>query len=209
MWDTVKSYGGLDPVMLPHLRHNPIVANVRHALALDERRAWFKATTWGLLDRDEDGAMTRLRDADRPRYARQSIAEVWFTGCHSDIGGGGREETTARIALRWMLGEAVEVAPPLGLNAAGEALLARPDPPGRPEVHESSSRSWRVVEALPRREIDNDGDYPRSLPARGSDGRRDPTTLLRGGTYDVHATVPGGASLPGGPRVVATKAPPG
>src|SRR5262249_54132175 len=30
VWDTVKSYGGLCPIMLPHLRHNPIVAHVRH-----------------------------------------------------------------------------------------------------------------------------------------------------------------------------------
>jgi uncharacterized protein (DUF2235 family) len=29
LWDTVKSYGGLKPVMLPHLRHNPSVATVR------------------------------------------------------------------------------------------------------------------------------------------------------------------------------------
>src|SRR6476659_3058634 len=34
VWDTVKSYGGIRPVMLPHLRHNPIVDAVRHAVAL-------------------------------------------------------------------------------------------------------------------------------------------------------------------------------
>jgi hypothetical protein len=37
LWDTVKSYGGVIPVSLPHLRHNPIVRTVRHALALNER----------------------------------------------------------------------------------------------------------------------------------------------------------------------------
>ncbi len=46
VWDTVKSYGGLTPAILPHLRHNPDVSHVRHALAIDERRAWFKPTTW-------------------------------------------------------------------------------------------------------------------------------------------------------------------
>ena len=25
IWDTVKSYGGFRPIILPHLRHNPIV----------------------------------------------------------------------------------------------------------------------------------------------------------------------------------------
>ena len=68
VWDTVKSYGGLKPVMLPHLRHNPDVTHVRHALAIEERRAWFKPTTWGLLDGDEDGAMTRI-DTARVRAA--------------------------------------------------------------------------------------------------------------------------------------------
>ncbi len=42
----MKSYGGLTPAILPHLRHNPDVSHVRHALAIDERRAWFKPTTW-------------------------------------------------------------------------------------------------------------------------------------------------------------------
>src|SRR5262249_24569442 len=36
IWDTVKSYGGIWPIMLPALRHNPIVRTVRHALALNE-----------------------------------------------------------------------------------------------------------------------------------------------------------------------------
>jgi uncharacterized protein (DUF2235 family) len=64
VWDTVKSYGGLIPVVLPHLRHNPDVSHVRHAVALDERRAWFKPTTWGGLDSDEHAAMTRLTERD-------------------------------------------------------------------------------------------------------------------------------------------------
>jgi uncharacterized protein (DUF2235 family) len=32
LWDTVKSYGDLRPVLLPHLRHNPIVGTVCHAM---------------------------------------------------------------------------------------------------------------------------------------------------------------------------------
>jgi uncharacterized protein (DUF2235 family) len=65
VWDTVKSYGGLWPVMLPHLRHNPIVKHVRHAIALDEKRGWFNMTTWGRLDSDRDRAMTRLEPCER------------------------------------------------------------------------------------------------------------------------------------------------
>lgn len=109
LWDTVKSYGGLRPVLLPHLRHNPDVAHVRHALALDERRAWFKETTWGRLDLDRDNAMTRVAPG---ALDHQDIAEVWFTGCHGDVGGGGARTDTASIALRWMLGEAAAVDRP-------------------------------------------------------------------------------------------------
>ena len=62
LWDTVKSYGGIRPIMLPHLRHNPCVRTVRHALALNERRSWFDATTWGRLDLDKQGAFVRLKE---------------------------------------------------------------------------------------------------------------------------------------------------
>jgi hypothetical protein len=47
IWDTVKSYGGIWPKSLPHLRHNPIVKTIRHALALDEHRSRFIPTSWG------------------------------------------------------------------------------------------------------------------------------------------------------------------
>jgi uncharacterized protein (DUF2235 family) len=120
LWDTVKSYGGLIPVILPHLRHNPIVSIVRHALALNERRSWFNATTWGRLDSDRTGAELRIK-CD-PGYQLQDIEEVWFRGCHSDIGGGDAEAITGMIALRWILGEAAAVG--LRLNENGKSVLA-------------------------------------------------------------------------------------
>ena len=186
VWDTVKSYGGLKPVMLPHLRHNPDVAHVRHALAIEERRAWFKPTTWGLLDGDEDGAMTRI---DKAAYGQQDISEVWFTGCHSDVGGGGAETTTTRVALRWMLAEAAAVDPPLLVSDSGWSLLASEDPPGPLPIQESWKLSWRVMEQIPRKEIDNSGVYPRLVGHRGSDGVRKPSDSKRKGTVAVHSTV--------------------
>ncbi len=209
LWDTVKSYGGIDPVILPHLRHNPIVAHVRHALALNERRAWFKPTSWGLLDSDDAGAMTRLKPEDRLLFDAQDIAEVWFVGCHSDIGGGAREETTARIALRWMLGEALHVDPGVRLNHDGKALLAADDPPGPPQIHESWNRGWRLVEAVPRKEIDNSGTYPVKKAARGSDGKRAPENLQRGKKVVLHATVGNAVSISGDVEIRHTKSLPG
>ena len=126
LWDTVKSYGGLRPVMLPHLRHNPSVAIVRHALALDERRGWFDVTTWGALDSDSqpDAAMSRLDEATLAAIRTQDVAEVWFSGCHADVGGGAGNVRTSDIALRWMLGEAADAG--LKLNAMGRGFLATP-----------------------------------------------------------------------------------
>lgn len=193
LWDTVKSYGALIPVSLPHLRHNPIVLTVRHALALNERRAWFNATTWGQLDSDEGGAKLRLKEKDLPSYQSQDIEEVWFRGCHSDIGGGDEQELTARIALRWMLGEA---AVDLRLNEDGKRMLKGDDPPGPPEIHESFRWWWWFLECIPRKEIDNSGLYPVKKPAYGRTGKRNPDKLRRQKKVLVHTSVGDPHSIP-------------
>lgn len=195
IWDTVKSYGGLNPIALPHLRHNPIVAHVRHALALHERRAWFKPTTWGQLDQDkgEEGAMARVEPDER--YSRQTIDEVWFAGCHSDIGGGAEEYATAMIALRWMLGEAVNVPGSLRLNDRGKIALAKRDPPGLPWIHPSRGPLWRATEYLPRREIYN---LKRTVKRwrLGPNGRRNVLEYLRNNQVRVHISAEGCHSIP-------------
>jgi uncharacterized protein (DUF2235 family) len=203
LWDTVKSYGGLIPIRLPHLRHNPIVRHVRHALALNERRAWFKPTTWGLLDLDRKGAMTRLKNEHLPMYEKQDISEVWFVGCHSDIGGGDHANVTARIALRWMLGEAINVDPGVRLNDEGKELLKMADP--SPQVHESWNLVWRFVEKVPRKEIDNSGKYPIRKVAIGSDGKREPLKLRRDNKVCLHASVGNMYSAPDEPKLCQTK----
>jgi uncharacterized protein (DUF2235 family) len=183
LWDTVKSYGGLVPVILPHLRHNPSVDHVRHALALDEERAYYKPTTWGLLDSDGEygKAFSRLAVEDLPFYIKQDVAEVWFAGHHSDVGGGAEEQHTATITLRWMLGEAVNIPSPLELNPSGRQLLAEKDPDDAPLLH-PRGRGWRLLELLPRKEIDNDRQWPELIGARGCNGRRRLEKFRRGGT---------------------------
>lgn len=187
LWDTVKSYGGFVPVMLPHLRHNPIVRTVRHALALNERRSWFNATTWGQLDSDKCGAKVRLKAKDLSKYENQDIEEVWFRGCHSDIGGGDAEETTAEVALRWMLSEAHAAG--LLLNNKGECVLRMDDPTTPVEIHESLKGIWWLTEILPRWEIDNSGTFPARKFVWGSTGRRSPDRLMRKGKISLHKAV--------------------
>jgi len=189
VWDTVKSYGGLRPVMLPHLRHNPIVGAVRHAVALDEQRGWFDVTTWGRLDldRNKDAAWWRLSDEERSEIEAQDIQEVWFRGCHSDVGGGNGNPKTECIALRWMLGEAV--AKDIAINEAGKSLLAPPKDPERAEIHESHTAAWRAIERVPRLTIDNSGTWPRRVPAPAPNARREPLKFLRDGYVSVHESV--------------------
>ncbi|MFC8668546.1 T6SS phospholipase effector Tle1-like catalytic domain-containing protein [Streptomyces sp. NPDC057199] len=205
LWDTVKSYGGLNPIYLPHLRHNPIVKHVRHALALHEQRAWFKPTTWGQLDVDACGAMTRIRKADLPRYEEQDIDEVWFAGWHSDIGGDEETDSSARIALRWMLSEAVNLESGIVLNGDGRALVEEGDPTGAPAIHRAQNAAWWVAEQVPRRDINNSGVYPVKKWAQGSDGRRSPDHLRRGGLVYVHETAESMHDIPGDIEIRSTR----
>lgn len=196
VWDTVKSYGGIKPVILPHLRHNPTVSTFRHAIALDERRAWFQHTTWGRLDIDQDKAMTRLSPADRELVLEQDVCEVWFTGAHSDVGGGDVTNPGSRIALRWMLGEALNADPPLLLNKAGVDLMELAEPPGDAQIHDLRDRKWAAVEWIPHWEIDNSGVLPRRVFKLRGHGERHPGETLRNGKVYVHSSVKETRSIP-------------
>jgi uncharacterized protein (DUF2235 family) len=179
LWDTVKSYGGLFPRMLPHLRHNASVHTVRHALSLNESRGWFEVTTWGWLDSDQkkDAAASRLDPDDIAKIKTQDVAEVWFTGCHADIGGGGHSDRSASIALRWLLGEANQAG--LRLNAYGRWFLACPSEYESADVEDSRSRPWKVVDWLPRAGIKNDKTWPRHVYARRASPRRPQDSVRR------------------------------
>ncbi|KAF8269883.1 hypothetical protein EI94DRAFT_1681284 [Lactarius quietus] len=97
VWDTVCSVGFI-PRQLPFTASNTTVRFFRHALALDERRATFLVNPWHRRQRDD------LHDDER---AKTDVREVWFAGCHADVGGGSVPDSTenslARISLRWMI----------------------------------------------------------------------------------------------------------
>ena len=67
---------------------------VRQAVAIDERRAKFPYVA----------LRSSLEYGDRG-----NSQEVWFPGVHSDVGGGYPEERSglSKLALRWMMGEAL------------------------------------------------------------------------------------------------------
>ncbi|WP_082767517.1 DUF2235 domain-containing protein [Bosea sp. PAMC 26642] len=117
VWDTVKALGikGISD-LLPG-RHsfnndllNPKVAHGRQALSIDENRKTFKPEIW-----DERGAPPR------------QIEQRWFSGVHTDIGGGyGLAMGLSDITLTWMLDAATMIDPPLLVDPLLVAEL-RPD----------------------------------------------------------------------------------
>ncbi|KAH8987362.1 hypothetical protein EDB86DRAFT_2808911 [Lactarius hatsudake] len=137
VWDTVCSVG-LIPHTLPFTHSNTAVRYFRHAISLDEHRAKFKANHWHLRhEHDHKGTNLgemprsnhrhphyhsshhrRHHDRDHKKNGEEDpedgqwetdVREVWFAGCHCDVGGGsvpnGTRNSLARIPLRWMIRE--------------------------------------------------------------------------------------------------------
>lgn len=138
VWDTVSSVGALhNPVKLPFSARNPDIVIGRHAVAIDERRAFYRQNLWFPLP-------------------GQNIKQVWFAGAHCDVGGGYPEPDSglSKIALEWMVAEARaagllvnqhELDRILGRSGTG---FARPDPAAT--LH-NSLKCWWWAELIPRR----------------------------------------------------------
>jgi uncharacterized protein (DUF2235 family) len=103
VWDTVSSVGWIEnPLKLPYIANNPDIQIGRHAVAIDERRAFFRSHLW-----------RKPSDASRP-YGPRDVKQVWFPGVHADVGGGYPEAESglSKLALQWMLDEARASAAP-------------------------------------------------------------------------------------------------
>lgn len=99
---------------------DPDVQHARHAMAIDEDRADFPRVGWGARQAAID---TKDRE---PKWLKQ----VWFPGCHSDIGGSypEAESRLSDIALDWMIDELKDCVPSIRIN---ENILNRaPNPLG-------------------------------------------------------------------------------
>ncbi len=138
IWDTVTSVGWFgNPLAVPYTAVNPDIATVRHAVSIDERRAFYRQNLW--------------RGAD-PGQCR----EVWFAGVHSDVGGGYAESDNglSQITLEWMLCEAIQHGLLIDLEDAAHLLgykgtgYVRPNPDAEP--HNSLCGAWWILEYLPK-----------------------------------------------------------
>lgn len=68
-----------------------------HALALDEERRPFRPTLW------TKPKLNELDGEEKQKYRLKEMRQVWFSGCHSDIGGGLSDPRLSDITLAWMI----------------------------------------------------------------------------------------------------------
>lgn len=149
LFDTVSSVFEIGRFGPRRRRHaytdwNPSVRNLRHALAIDERRTMFQPQLWRAP----------------PDAADHDASEVWFRGVHADVGGGYPDERSglAKVALRWMIAE----TKPMGVkyDPANTAVLVLGEPSESGKSYEppdetaplnkSMNFAWRILEIVPR-----------------------------------------------------------
>jgi uncharacterized protein (DUF2235 family) len=139
---------------LPYTKTNPSVRIFRHALALDEYRRMFRVAEWA---QPQPFVPNRF---DNGSSQAQDIAQRWFPGVHSDVGGGYAEKESAlsKIPLVWMIEEAVKakliITPgnfshiALGVPKPGQHQYATPSALG--EIHTSLGLGWKPLEIIPK-----------------------------------------------------------
>jgi uncharacterized protein (DUF2235 family) len=159
VWDTVSSVGWVEnPLKLPYVTNNPDIEIGRHAVAIDERRAFFRNHLWWPPS-----------DASAPRGPKD-VQQVWFPGVHCDVGGGypEKESGLSKVALEWMLDEAAangllvdEGKRQAVLGRGRDSRAVAPDP--RAGAHESLKGFWNLAEFAWKKHYDR---------ATGREGRR-------------------------------------
>jgi len=115
VWDTVKTT--TDDDFNDHKLPDCVVAGY-HAMALDEKRKFFPVLKW-------------------TKEAR--VTQMWFSGVHSDVGGGYLESGLSDIALQWMIDHAYSH----GLMFKASAIKQlKKDPAGL--LHDSYQSIWKA-----------------------------------------------------------------
>lgn len=142
VWDTVGSlgipaiFGGIDDKVYGFLDTtlHPDVKNAFHALSIDEKRPQFPATLW----------------TSAPASG-QVIEQVWFSGCHGDVGGGNQQAGSVDagtrlcdITLGWMLGKAQA----LGLAVDPAVATQSANMPAKYAL-DAINESWKPVDGPP------------------------------------------------------------
>lgn len=110
VWDTVDAYGlPIDelaiawdwlifPIRFPDRELSVKVRKACHAISIDDERHTFHPVLW-----DENNEAKLVQEG---KVAPNRIEQVWFTGVHSDVGGGYPMNDLALVPLDWMIAKA-------------------------------------------------------------------------------------------------------
>ena len=115
VWDTVKATNDAD------YNDNDLSSNVvagYHAIAIDERRKFFPVLRWN---------------------TNNNANEVWFSGSHSDIGGGCMAMDLSDVTLAWM----IERAATHGLRFKKSYIERHVNPKVPGHVHDCFTGLWK------------------------------------------------------------------
>lgn len=139
LWDTVKAAGSLRrQLRWPFTRQLPHASNVRHAVALDEWRSKYVEY------------LVKPVDPDHLIPTPQDLAEVWFSGVHSDVGGTYPDGVPmSDIPLKWLVDEAVEKG--LLVHRRRYLSTCKVDHPIALGPPHKNSRWWRILGSRRRR----------------------------------------------------------
>ncbi|OAP63675.1 hypothetical protein AYL99_02902 [Fonsecaea erecta] len=105
VWDTVEFHAegwGGEKIEFHNAELSTHVQYAYHALALDERRVPFKPTLWQ-WPKDPNNRSKLYQPTSGAGL--QVMKQVWFSGVHSDIGGGRYDPRGSDITLAWMLAQ--------------------------------------------------------------------------------------------------------
>jgi uncharacterized protein (DUF2235 family) len=132
VWDTVSSVGWVwNPTTFPYTHKNPGIKFIRHAVSIDERRAFFRSN---------------LFDAT----PGQDFKQGWFPGAHCDVGGGYSDSELWRGAFTWMLQEAQKAGLLTDASRSATVIGTPPAQPWADKVHESLNWKWIGAEIMPK-----------------------------------------------------------
>jgi uncharacterized protein (DUF2235 family) len=167
LWDTVSSVGWIySPIRLLDMARNPIVQVGRHAVSIDERRAYYRDNLWGdPFDINDKEWPEELR----AKEIRQDLAQVWFPGAHSDVGGSYPqwEVSPSNETLEWMIGELKQNGAELceeriqmvlgkktGIYSADH--IYTPQPKADHRLHEQLKGAWWILQCFPQQYYDKE-----------------------------------------------------
>lgn len=116
VWDTVAAVGlpfdyltqVINSVIyrfsFPDLKLGPLVKRACHAISIDDERHTFHPLLW---EERKDSGYSRLPDAPNEKQKDENrIEQVWFSGVHSNVGGGYPKQGMSLVSLDWMMDKA-------------------------------------------------------------------------------------------------------